>query len=173
MQSLQIVTINGLGIVILLVALGRTESRSAFVALPFLAVTAAAAFERIIRSLQLSGGASAASLAAIGALSLADVGRALPANNRQQRQMIDFAHEQTPPGELVHDGNNTFNMFRSDLHYFWFQPTLGLGGPGSVELAARIRAAAAAVLGRAPFEPCDLVRAKMPRILSTTTVDWT
>lgn len=38
-----------------------------------------------------------------------------------QKKVINFVMEHTGPGDCVYDGNIQFNLFRKDLHYFWYQ----------------------------------------------------
>ena len=38
---------------------------------------------------------------------------------------IKYVLENTEPGDAVYDGNITFNVFRPDLHYFWYSLTPG------------------------------------------------
>lgn len=40
--------------------------------------------------------------------------------NRNQREVIQYVLEQTEKEDRVFDGDSHFNLFRHDLHYFWF-----------------------------------------------------
>ncbi len=41
-------------------------------------------------------------------------------NNIAQIQKIEYVLSLTEPGDFVYDGNARFNVFRSDIDYFWF-----------------------------------------------------
>ena len=41
--------------------------------------------------------------------------------NGVQLEKIAYVLQQTKSDEKVLDGRNDFNLFRPDLHYFWFQ----------------------------------------------------
>ena len=40
--------------------------------------------------------------------------------NTKQLETIRFVLESTSPSDYVYDGYTRFNLFRPDLHYFWF-----------------------------------------------------
>jgi hypothetical protein len=53
---------------------------------------------------------------------------ALTKSNRTQLQMIRYVINWTAPGHRVYDGDVLYNLYRPDLHYFWFsvKPLKGL-----------------------------------------------
>jgi hypothetical protein len=40
--------------------------------------------------------------------------------NRHEINRADYVLENSTESDLVYDGKNQFNLFRHDLHYFWF-----------------------------------------------------
>lgn len=47
--------------------------------------------------------------------------------NHQQLEKISFVLDNSRESDLVYDGAATFNVFRKDLHYFWFSLSSGWG----------------------------------------------
>ncbi|NMC36087.1 hypothetical protein GYA49_03495 [Candidatus Beckwithbacteria bacterium] len=49
--------------------------------------------------------------------------------NIKQRKIIDLVVKNTKPEDMVYDGNINYNLFRPDLHYFWYsiKENRGLG----------------------------------------------
>ena len=149
----------------------RTESRSAVVTIPFLAVVAGFLIDDVSRRLRLSPWSTAAVLAALCAAPLAEVARDAGEDNRAQLETIDFVLARTPPGEPVYDANGAFNVFRPDLHYFWFFVGPGRNLPLDAEVGRRQRAYLISRLGPGSYDPCALVARARPRIVSTHRID--
>ena len=40
--------------------------------------------------------------------------------NQDQKELIEFVLENTEDSDLVYDGDARFNLYRKDLHYFWY-----------------------------------------------------
>lgn len=161
----------GGGVLCLLVASGRTESRSVVVTLPFLAVTAGFLLDELSRRLRLSPCSTALLLAALCAAPVVELVRAAGTDNRAQLARIDFVLARTPPGEPVYDANGEFNLFRPDLHYFWFFVGPGRNMPMDAEVGRRQRAYLVSRLGPGSYDPCALVGQARPRIVSTHRID--
>jgi len=167
----QVVAVNAIGTIAILVALGRTENRSILVAVPFVSIAAAAAFDAILRWLRLSHWTSACVLVALTVTPVVDLTRWLPRTHRRQLEVVDFVLRETSGGDLVYDGNCSFNLFRRDPDYFWFHPTLGDHTLGKTAAAARIRSALALRMSRTSYDACDLLRTTTPRIVFTVAAD--
>jgi hypothetical protein len=90
------------------------------------------------------------------------IGLSFPLNGFQL-QKFAYVLQRTPPGDRVLDGRNDFNLFRPDLHYFWFQV-----GPG--EMLDNYRH----VRGdrRSEYDACLLIRAQKPRFISLDNREW-
>lgn len=161
----------GAGVAGLLVASGRTESRSAVVTFPFLAIAAAWALAEASRRLRLAPASTAAVLVALCAAPVAQTLLASSEDNRAQLERIDDVLARTPPGEPVYDANGAFNVFRPDLHYFWFFVGPGRNQPLDDEVGRRQRAYLVSRLGPGSYDPCALVAAARPRIVSTHRID--
>ena len=119
--SLRLVAATGLGLVALFVASGRDDGRTALLAEPLLAVTAAFAF----RWLALCGGLSRSPrrscCSRVRRAAAARRGRARPDPGGPAAR-IRYVLERTRPDEVVYDGNLQWNLFRPDVDYFWFFP---------------------------------------------------
>jgi hypothetical protein len=83
--------------------------------------------------------------------------------NGAQLEKLTYVLRLSRPGEKVLDGRNDFNLFRPDVHYFWFQT-----GPGEMQEAyRRLRGGP-----RAAYDPCRLVREQEPRFIGFSQRDW-
>lgn len=76
--------------------------------------------------------------------------------NRQALERMEYVLEQSLPTDTVYDGNNAFNLFRFDSHYYWYRLE-------SMDVLGH-----RAVWDRkyAPFDPNALVKSKRPVIIS-------
>jgi hypothetical protein len=83
-------------------------------------------------------------------------------HNRWQLRKVNHVLKHSRPEEKVYDGNSEFNLFRPDLHYFWYslRETRGLGTYNRVT-AGRYK----------DFDPCRLVREQAPRFVSDYKLD--
>lgn len=151
----------------LLIATGHTESRSAVMAIPFLAVAAGAAVDHAHRKLRLSPISACALLIALCSAGLLEMGRSLEEGNRAQLELFDYVLQRTPPGEPVYDGSATFNLFRPDPHYFWFfnGPARHMRRDDTAGLAHR--GYLISRLGPGSYDPCAITRFARPRIVSS------
>lgn len=82
--------------------------------------------------------------------------------NRPQMKRIEYVIRNTREGDLVYDGDNTFNLFRGDLHYFWYSTGKGF----NLEAYNRINKDRFA-----DYDICNLISKKKPRIASDYLVD--
>ena len=90
------------------------------------------------------------------------VGQGFPWNGAQLEKM-DFVLRHTPANEKVHDGRNDFNLFRPDLHYFWFQTDPG-------EMLDQYRRVCGGV--RSVYDVCRLIDAHRPRFVLLNDREW-
>jgi len=67
----------------------------------------------------------------------------------------------TKDTDFVYDGANNFNLFRHDLHYFWFQTTTGLENYNALS-GNRF----------GDYDPCSLIKAKKPKFITTLHFDF-
>lgn len=82
-------------------------------------------------------------------------------SNRPQFEKMRYVLNVTKDTDFVHDGVNTFNLFRRDLHYFWFQLGIGLK---SYNKATGNK--------YGDYDACRLVRSKKPKIISGIKLDF-
>lgn len=80
-------------------------------------------------------------------------------NGGYQDQIAAVQHviAQTNPAERVYDGNNYFNLFRPDLHYFWYalDENRGLARVGHI-VSERV----------GTYDTCQLIQTYQPKIIS-------
>jgi hypothetical protein len=80
-------------------------------------------------------------------------------SNRFQLDEIKYVLSVTKDTDLVYDGANNFNLFRHDLHYFWFQ-------------LAQMKSYNELNGNRfGDYDGCSLIRAKMPKIVNELHLD--
>lgn len=80
-------------------------------------------------------------------------------SNRFQLEKIKYVLSMTKDTDLVYDGANNFNLFRHDLHYFWFQ------------LAQMKNYNELSGNRFGDYDGCSLIRAKMPKIVNELHID--
>jgi hypothetical protein len=83
--------------------------------------------------------------------------------NGVQLEKFAYVLRQAVPGEKVLDGRNDFNLFRPDVHYFWFNVALGVledyrrsGGGGR----------------HADYDLCRLIGERQPRFILLDNREW-
>jgi hypothetical protein len=83
--------------------------------------------------------------------------------NGVQLEKIAYVLRQTNPGDRVLDGMNDFNLFRPDVHYFWFQVKAG----ELLDSYRHIRGGP-----HAAYDPCQLIREQKPRFIFLNNREW-
>lgn len=120
--SIKIVTFLGLALYVPLYGLKRVHAQYFLPALPLLCVTAAAGMTWLFERLRLN---------AFYKIVLVLLVISQPASymnsykhnfggNRSHLRAIKFVLENTQPTDCVYDGMPKFNVFRPDIHYFWY-----------------------------------------------------
>lgn len=74
-------------------------------------------------------------------------------NNKQQFEVVEFVYNNTSPADYVYDMGGTFNIYRRDLHYFWYSPR---GLETYNLLTGKYRS----------YDVCALIKEKKPKIIS-------
>jgi hypothetical protein len=82
-------------------------------------------------------------------------------SNQSQIKKIKFVLNNTNPSDLVYDGDIQFNLFRLDLHYFWY----GLKKNKEFDTYNKIN------LRFNDYNICQLVKSKHPKIISKLNID--
>ncbi len=82
-------------------------------------------------------------------------------SNRLQLGKINYVLSLTRDKDLVYDGANTFNLFRGDVHYFWYQLATGL--PNYNEISGN---------RFGDYDICEIIWAKRPKIISDVMLDY-
>jgi hypothetical protein len=84
--------------------------------------------------------------------------RAVFRTNRGQLAKIQFVLDRSRPGDRMHDEWRDFNVFRPDMHYFWFMTRPGARLYNSFTGGRR-----------AEYDACRLIAAVQPRFVSDRT----
>jgi hypothetical protein len=83
--------------------------------------------------------------------------------NGIQLEKIAYVLQQTRSNEKVLDGRNDFNLFRPDVHYFWFQL-----GPGEMlDNYRRLQGGS-----HSAYDLCSLIREQKPRFIFLNRREW-
>jgi len=78
-------------------------------------------------------------------------------NNHRQLEKVDYVVRNTDQSDFVYDGNAAFNLFRPDLHYFWYslEKRKGLDTYNSMTENKY-----------GDYDICRLIREKKPKFIS-------
>jgi len=129
--------------------------------LALMAVGVAWIIHALFRRYGFGEGRKMAAVAVFVLVPLALNGLAVAHSHGPQLRKIDFVLRNTDPGERVYDGDIRFNVFRRDLHYFWYAIQ-----NGGLETYNRLTG------GRfADYDACRLVREMEPRFISRVGLD--
>lgn len=82
-------------------------------------------------------------------------------SNQNQKRKIHYVLENTADSDYVYDGDIQFNLFRKDLHYFWYS----IGNQG-------LKTYNKITHGRfADYDACRLIKSKKPKFISDFQLD--
>jgi hypothetical protein len=145
----------GLGTVAVLFALNRVVDRYLIAAMPFLAVATALWLSDQLAARNVRRGRFAAVLLAIILVPAVAMVRATGRSNRGQLAEIQYVLDRSQSGDRMYDAQRQFNVFRPDMHYFWFMDGTG----------ARIYSGLTG--GRfSDYDACRLIASVGPRFVS-------
>lgn len=82
--------------------------------------------------------------------------------NTKQLQKIRYVLEYSSPSDYIYDGDNKFNVFRYDLHYFWFQFQEGRSFDTYNRLTEN---------RYGDYDACQLIKTKRPKFISDYKID--
>ena len=116
----------GLGLVALLFSMNRVVDRYLVAAVPFLAVAASQWLADEIERRRIRGQQAAAVLLLVCLVPGAAMVRSVFRSNRGQLAQIQFVLDHSNAGDRMYDERPSFNLFRPDMHYFWFMRKPGI-----------------------------------------------
>jgi len=93
------------------------------------------------------------------AINLSEGERAL--SNRSQLEKIDFVIKNSTPSDFIYDGDIQFNLFRPDLHYFWYSVGENKNLAKYNKLRERYH----------DYNVCHLIQSKKPKFISAYHLD--
>jgi hypothetical protein len=145
----------GFGLVALIFAGNRVVDRYLVAAVPFLAVAVGMWLMEEFERRRMLGVRLAAALLVVCLLPGIAMARSLGRSNRGQLAKIQYVLDRSQPGDRMYDEWRDFNLFRPDMHYFWFMTRPG------------VRLYNGLTGGRfAGYEVCRLIADVKPRFVS-------
>jgi hypothetical protein len=145
----------GWGLVALMFATNRVVDRYLVAAVPFLAAAAGMWLAEEASSRRVTGPRLTVVLLLVCLLPVVGMTRSIGRSNRDQLEKIQFVLDHSAPGDRMYDEWRDFNLFRPDMHYFWFMTSPG------------VRLYNGLTGGRyADYDACRLVAEVKPRFVS-------
>jgi 4-amino-4-deoxy-L-arabinose transferase-like glycosyltransferase len=145
----------GWGLVALIFATNRVVDRYLVAAIPFLAAAAGMWLAEEAARRRVAGPRVTALLLVVCLLPTIGMTRSVFRSNRDQLETIQFVLDHSAPGDRMYDEWGDFNVFRPDLHYFWFMTSPG------------VRLYNGLTGGRyADYDVCRLIAEAKPRFVS-------
>ena len=112
--------------VALIFVLNRVVDRYLVAAVPFLAVAVGMWLTEAFEHRRIRGVRLAATLLVVCLIPGIAVARSLGRSNRGQLAKIQYVLDRSQRGDRMHDEWRVFNVFRPDMHYFWFMTRPGV-----------------------------------------------
>ncbi len=154
--ALRITAFLGLALLSSVLFVGHPHRQYFLFAIPLLAIPAAHVVTELQHRLKLHWAVRLVVLAALVAFparSLLGIG---DGSNHKQLERIDFILRNSDPSDLIHDGDIQFNLYREDLHYFWYS----LGKGKGLDVYNRL------TKNRyGDYDTCELILAKKPKFI--------
>jgi hypothetical protein len=145
----------GWGLVALMFATNRVVDRYLVAAVPFLAAATGMWLAEEASRRRVAGPRLTVVLLLVCLLPAVGMTRSIFRSNRGQLDKIQHVLDSSAPGDRMYDEWRDFNLFRPDMHYFWFMTTPG------------VRLYNGLTGGRyADFDVCRLVAEVKPRFAS-------
>jgi hypothetical protein len=116
----------GLGLVALIFALNLVVDRYLAAAVPFLAVAVGLWLAGELERRRIRGPRFAAVLLVICLVPGVAMARSVFRTNRGQLAKIQYVLDRSAPDDRMYDEWRDFNLFRPDMHYFWFMTRPGV-----------------------------------------------
>jgi hypothetical protein len=116
----------GWGLVALMFVTNRVVDRYLAAAVPFLAAAAGMWLADEAARWRATGARLTAVLLLVCLLPAVGMTRSVFRSNRDQLEKIQFVLDRSAPGDRMYDEWRDFNLFRPDIHYFWFMTSPGL-----------------------------------------------
>ncbi|MCX5858658.1 MAG: glycosyltransferase family 39 protein [Proteobacteria bacterium] len=88
-------------------------------------------------------------------------------SNHFQMNRIDYVLRNSEASDFIYDGNSNFNLFRPDLHYFWFSVGMGKGLFRYREMKKNKYLGEFIENRYLSYDICRLIRTKKPRFISS------
>jgi 4-amino-4-deoxy-L-arabinose transferase-like glycosyltransferase len=145
----------GFGLVALIFAGNRVVDRYLVAAVPFLAAAVGMWLSGALERRRVRGLRLAAVLVILGLVPGVAMTRSAFRSNRGQLEKIQFVLDRSQRSDRMHDQWRDFNVFRPDMHYFWFMTRPG------------VRLYNGFTGGRfAGYDECQLIATVKPRFVS-------
>ena len=116
----------GIGMVAVVFTLNRVVDRYLAAAVPFLAVASAAWLTDVFNAWRLRGVRALAAVVLVCLVPGVAMVRAAGRSNAPQLAQIQYVLDHSQDGDRMLDEWRDFNLFRPDMHYFWFLTRPGM-----------------------------------------------
>jgi len=110
----------------LILAANRVVDRYLVAAIPFLAAAAGMWLAEEAARRRVAGPRFTALLLVVCLLPAIGMTSSVFRSNRDQLETIQFVLDHSAPGDRMYDAWDDFNVFRPDMHYFWFMTSPGV-----------------------------------------------
>ena len=165
-KALKAIGFLGIALLLSVVFLKRPHRQNYLFSIPLLCICMAYILERASVRFRLRGLYTALLLVVVLIQPLSFlVPRSIKSGLRgQQLSKVEFVIDNTTDSDLVYDGNVQFNLYRPDLHYFWFSVGEGKGLDTYSSLTDS---------KYGDYDGCQLIQSKRPKFISNYELDIT
>jgi hypothetical protein len=163
-KALKAIGFLGIALLLSVMLLKRPHRQNYLFSIPLLCICMAYILERASVRFRLRGLYTALLLVVVLIQPLSFlVPRSVKSGLRdQQLSKVEFVIDNTTDSDLVYDGNIQFNLYRRDLHYFWFSVGEGKGLDTYSSLTDS---------KYGDYDGCQLIESKRPRFISDHDLD--
>lgn len=124
-EELKIILYIGITLFATLFLVSRPHAQNFMQQIPMFCILSAYYLKNVFRERKLNEKTMIAILAILLINPIAQITKTIKKNNLQQLNAVSFVLENTTKKNCVYDGNIKFNLFRKDLHYFWYSVNKG------------------------------------------------
>jgi hypothetical protein len=158
--TLKVVALLGVVLLLSVLFLRHPHRQSFLFAIPLLCIPIGHSLDRAIARFRLHGVHMVSLMILVLIQPLSFLAPRITNSGARDEQLarVDFVIDNSKNSDLVYDGDIQFNLYRHDLHYFWFSvgPNKGLDTYNSITDNKY-----------GDYDICQLVRSKQPKFISS------
>jgi hypothetical protein len=156
-NGLKIVSFLGLMLLLSIFVVNRPHRSYYLIAMAVLSIPAAYGLKMIFEKLKIIEYKRSIVLLLIVSIPFIFITDLIGTTNQAQLEKIDFVIQNSVPADFIYDGNIKFNLFRRDLHYFWYSVAPG----GHIDTYNQL------TNNRfGDYDICQLIKSRNPKIIS-------